>query len=96
MLDGQKCLLPTYASVRGRHHSYEDQKVVNISHVTCINWSAWFNNNQECFGCGLDIGGNVVQVMRCCGNRRWSRTYGMFIFVIASGQLKHFPSSDKP
>jgi hypothetical protein len=35
-------------------------------------------------------------VTRCCGNSCQSRTYGMFIFVIRSGSLKYFRSSNKP
>jgi hypothetical protein len=42
----------------------------------------------------MDISGNVVQGMRCCGISCWSKTYGMFMFVIGSAELKYFPSSD--
>jgi hypothetical protein len=27
-----------------------------------------FNNSHERFGDGIDIGGEVIQVTRCCGN----------------------------
>jgi hypothetical protein len=61
---------------------------------TCINCSVWFNNSQECFAGGMAISGNVVQGMRYVGISCWSKTYGMFIFMIGSAELKYFPSSN--
>jgi hypothetical protein len=47
-------------------------------------------NSQEFFGANMDVGGDVVQVIRCCHNSFWLRTYRTFMHVTGTGSPKYF------
>jgi hypothetical protein len=87
---------PASAGLGERRHSDRDAESRQLGRGDAHQSPAWFNNSQDCFGAGIDYGGDVVQVTRCCSNSCQSRTYGMFIFMIGSGSLNYFRSSDKP
>jgi hypothetical protein len=65
------------------------EKVVKIGEVTRINCSQ-ISPAFRGFAANMDVGGDVVQVIRCWCNSCWPMTDWMCVSVTGIGLAKHF------